>query len=686
VQLLRRFLSNFATRKAHLAVALAAVASQLTFSALAAAPSLTTPQQPSAVEVCSRATDAAGPCTDSANGLQLSLPDGAQPCPRSGEGAACATSGVGVTPGVASIPDGMAACAADPSNPAPSTPAACNDSSNRGAPVDSATVTPSVPVASLQPAAALSKLTLSASTTATQADRNVLLTATAASDVAGTGTAIQIFDKTTGILVGSCSRGNACAVAYAAKSGVHDFVAYVSAPSSTQPTGKVLTSNQVSVGWIGVTVASINPVVGPGKSVTVTAVSSIPVEQFGYVLEMFDLSNMSRITYCGQGTNCTVSITQPASGSRSIVAAIGKPTATFSNPDIWGVSDHFSMTWLSVGMAGSSTFQVGGTIHLRATANADLTNTPWSIGILDDQGHLVGKPCKTGSSCSADLTAASSATPHFSAVIGSVPVEQTATKLGQLLNKVAGPVSLTNIQARSGSVQPTRILWGVDSCKAFTGDPSGHEVYQAVAGSLGAPDFWGRYLTSTVCPGLSWPEIYMAQKLHMGILPIYNEYNCSAVSGYETGLGYAHAATSVAAHDTVPKGRVVAIDIEPPGAACPGAANVDAGFIKGWYDGVTKAGYVPVFYGNGTSGSEFGAAWCQAQSENKAISWDSYIWSFEPSLVSRGWSKSNAPVWQPNLTGCPDYVAAWQYQLGSNGPNEDVDGDEALSILPLWYP
>jgi hypothetical protein len=172
----------------------------------------------------------------------------------------------------------------------------------------------------------------------------------------------------------------------------------------------------------------------------------------------------------------------------------------------------------------------------------------------------------------------------------------------------------------------------------------------------------------------------------MAILPIYNEYNCSAVVGYDTGMGYAQAATAEAAHIYIPKGRVVAIDIEPPGAACPGAVNVDAGFIKGWYDGVTKAGYVPVFYGNGTSGSEFGSAWCQAQSDNNQISRDSYIWSFEPSLVSRGWSKSNAPVWQPEVTGCPDYVAAWQYQLGSNGPNEDIDMDEALSVLPLWYP
>ena len=172
----------------------------------------------------------------------------------------------------------------------------------------------------------------------------------------------------------------------------------------------------------------------------------------------------------------------------------------------------------------------------------------------------------------------------------------------------------------------------------------------------------------------------------MGILPIYNDYNCSAVAGYDTGMSYAQVATSVAAHDTEPKGHVIAIDIEPPGAACPGAANVDSGFIRGWYDGVTAAGFVPVFYGNGTAGSEFGAAWCEAQSQDRSLSSNSYIWSFEPSLDSSGWTRANAPVWQPYATGCPDYVAAWQYQLGSNSPDPDVDADQVLSVLPLWYP
>ena len=662
---------------------------QLTAGAFAASPAPSTATG-AGQAACSRTAQNARVCSTTSNGLELSLPDGTQPCPASGEAASCAASGApgSVPPGVASTPDGMSTCPVGDTNSAvTSTPAACNysDTSNSGTPVDTPSVAPSVPISSLQPAAALQKLTLSADRSSVRADTNVLLTANAGGGVRGAGVAIEIFDTSSGALVGACAHGTTCSVFYQANGGVRDFVAYLTVPTATVPGASAVSSNKVSVGWIGLTVNAVNAVVGPGKAVTVTAVSSVAVERFGYAIEMFDLANMSRITYCSRGTNCTVSLTQQSSGTRSIVAAVGKPTAVFSNPDIWGVSDHFSMTWLSVSMGGTSAFQVGGLVHLNASANADLTNTPWSIGLFDDQGHLVGKPCKSGSSCAADVAVTSSVTPHFFAAIGAVPPERATNRLVEIVKKVTGPVSLTNIQARSATIQPTRILWGVDSCKAFTGDVTG-EVYPGVAGQFGAPDFWGRYLTSTVCPGLSWPEIYAAQKMHMGILPIYNEYNCSAVVGYDTGVSYAQAAVSVAEDIRIPHGRVLAIDIEPPGAACPGAANVDSGFIRGWYDGVHNAGYVPVFYGSGIQGSEFASAWCDAQSQVNQISRDSYIWSFEPSLISQQWTKSNAPVWQPEETGCPDNVAAWQYQLGGNSANENVDGDEVLSTLPLWYP
>ena len=646
--------------------------------------------------LCSSANDGGSCSSTGSDGLQVSLPAGAEQCPASGAGASCVTSdnADAATPGTPSTPSGQTACSNDPGS-ALATPAACSDtvlgavatsSNDTTPPASNPTVAPSVPITTLQPVAAVQRLALTSSGTATQSGDNILLTATVASTITGSGNAIEIFDVTTGRLIGACTQGGQCSVSYSAAAGIHKFEAFLAQPSTRIPAVSLLRSNTVSVGWINLSLTSTSVAVGPGKTATLTASTTIPVEQFGYAIEMFDLGHMNRITFCSRGTNCSISLSQSVSGSRSIVAAVGRPTATFSNPDIWAVSDHLTVTWLSASIAGTSTFQVGGQIHLTASTNADLTGTPWSLGIVDGKGHLVGPPCKTGLTCTATVAVSGSQTPRFSAVIGAVPsASRNQSRVGQVLQKATAPADLVDIQAQSGPVQPQRILWGVDSCKAFTGDPTG-EVIPGVQESLGNPDFWGRYLTSTICPGISWSEIYTAARMRMAILPIYNDYDCSAVSGYDTGMGYARIATAVAAHDTEPKGDVIAIDIEPPGAACPGAANVDSGFIRGWYDGVTAAGYVPVFYGNGTAGSEFGAAWCDAQSQDSHISWNSYIWSFEPSLDSSGWSRANAPVWQPQETGCPDYVAAWQYQLGSNSPDPDVDADEVLSTMPLWWP
>jgi len=130
------------------------------------------------------------------------------------------------------------------------------------------------------------------------------------------------------------------------------------------------------------------------------------------------------------------------------------------------------------------------------------------------------------------------------------------------------------------------------------------------------------------------------------------------------------------------KGTVLVIDIEPPGAWCSGA--VDGAFIEGWYDGVSGAGYAPGYYGDGSYWSTFGSAWCAAVADRPEVAFGSYLWSFEPSLLG-SYTKATAPGWSPNQVGCAGNMAAWQYEL-SAGSTPDVDSDEALSKLPLWYP
>jgi Domain of unknown function (DUF1906) len=608
-------------------------------------------------------------------GLQLSLPDGSEPCPASGAGASCLTSqGANVAPGTASTPDGQTPC---PASSALSTPAACSDPvaqpTDGGRPVGNPSVQPSVPVSTIRPPVSPSSVTLVSSAAAAVSGGSVLLTASASAAALRPGGALEIFDTTTDTLVGSCSQGTQCAVGYSADAGVHRFQAVVSAaPSGTIPPKSSVASDAVSVGWIGVTLATTQAALGPGKRAILTATSTVPVEQFGYSIQLLDGDRMTPLTYCSHGTNCSVSVSESASGAHAFAASVGPAT-----------SAHVSVTWLSVALAGSPAYRLGGAVHLDATANADLTNTPWSIGILDEHGRLIAPPCTAATTCSADVSVTSATPPVFTAVVGAIPPAGEEGKVDQLDQQVTGPMTLTSIQAQSAPFQPARLLWGVDSCKAFTGDPTG-EVYPGVAGGLGTPEFWGRYLTTTMCPALSSAEVSMAHDMHFAILPIYNDYDCSNVAGYDTAVGYARAAVAAAQGLQIPLGRGLAVDVEPPGPYCSGA--VDAGFIHGWYDGVTGAGYVPIYYGNGTSGSEFASAWCQAQGEQNEIALGSFIWSFEPSLDSGGWSKSNQPGWGPYTTGCPDRVAAWQYQIDVFSPNPNIDSDEALSTLPLWYP
>ncbi|HYM95859.1 MAG TPA: hypothetical protein VET26_01035, partial [Candidatus Sulfotelmatobacter sp.] len=231
--------------------------------------------------------------------------------------------------------------------------------------------------------------------TSVPAGQNAVLTATSSATVTGTVTAIEIFDLTAGVLVGACSESSQCIVAYAARSGVRTFAAFVTPATTVVPVnGPTIESNQLDVSWVGVGVKVTNAIVGPGKAITVTATSTVPVEHSGDVLELFDGGTNLRLTYCSRGTTCSTSVTQAAGGTRTVVAAVAKSSVTFPAPETQSQSEPATMTWLNASLAANTTYpQAGGTVYLTASANADLSSTPWSLGIYDEQGHLVDKAC-----------------------------------------------------------------------------------------------------------------------------------------------------------------------------------------------------------------------------------------------------------------------------------------------------
>jgi hypothetical protein len=547
---------------------------------------------------------------------------------------------------------------------------------------------PSVPQSSLGASTAQrGTITLAADRSAARAGESVILVATASATVTGTASAIELFDQTTGTLAGACMQSSRCQVGYSAAAGIHSFTAFITPPAVTAPSSAAAASNPVQVSWLAVSLKAAQPaIVGPGKPVMLTASSAVDVSALGLVVILWDKTAGTRLTFCGSGTTCSTMLSEPDAGSHQIVAYVAGTASATPAAGVEAESDLVSPTWLSVVLAANTTYpRAGGTASITATTNADLTDTPWSLGIVDQGGNLVDKPCKSGSTCSARVTLAAGPIPFFSAVIGAAPPPlDPSTLAGQLLQKAADRAALTNVQARSAAVQPSRLLWGVDSCKPVTSDAAGASgLYPQVDSILGQPDFWGRYLTTTPnCPGISSLEIAAAAAHHMGFLPIYNAYDCSAVAGYDTGRSYAAEATSAAAGLGIPRGTIVVIDIEPPGPWCSG--GIDAAFVEGWYDGVSAANYAPGYYGDMTYGSTFETAWCGAVSDRSDTATGSYLWSFEPSLLG-SYDKKSAPDYAPHQVGCAGDVVAWQYEL-SSGANPDVDHDEALSKVPLWFP
>jgi hypothetical protein len=603
------------------------------------------------------ANNPATPATANAASARVIVPTGAGQCPSSGAGASCGNGMPVAERGTAILPGSMPACPQDAGKPALPAPGACVG------------VVPAHSASAAQPTVSLTvdKSLLAYGDAAT-------LMATSSVDVTGTPDAIEIFDRTTGDLIGACTQATKCLVAYSGKAGTHNFAAFLLPPTTSLPkTGMDAVSNDVAVLWLGVGLVAGNPA-PPGQPITFTAFANVDVASLGYVVTFRDSVSHQVITYCGQGTTCSTSVIRPSGGAYALFATLeprnggtAPNPVTSTSPPVYGI-------WLAVDlMAGSIT--TGGTAQLSASANADLSATPWSIYLFTSDGALVGQPCHAVT-CTATVPYSAGDNRSYVAMIARVARPGAA---GAAAGNRGGASKLQVI-ARSAPAKPLHLMWGVDSCKSSLG------LYGQVASAFGgAPDFWGRYLTTTYnCPGLSGAEIATAKAHHMGILPIFDDYDCSNYVGYATGMGYANAAVAAARRLGIPAGTGLVVDIEPPGDACPGAWFVDSSFLEAWYDGVTKAGYAPVYYGDATPGSAFQKGYCPAVASHPEYATHAFIWSFEPSLIG-GWKKSNVPGYAPNWVGCGADQSAWQYSL-SAGSTPDVDTDEALSRLPLWFP
>jgi hypothetical protein len=219
---------------------------------------------------------------------------------------------------------------------------------------------------------------------------------------------------------------------------------------------------------------------------------------------------------------------------------------------------------------------------------------------------------------------------------------------------------------------PGKVLWGVDTTSFITSS-----FLSQISHNLGTPQFIGRYLDASSFSPMNASEASYIHSQGIHILPIQSDFGGD--TGYNTGVARANDAVSKAQALGIPKGVIIVGDIE-------NNSPVDAGYVQGWYNAISGAGYTVGYYENPYPGSsQFNSAFCGAASSNSAIG-NSLLYSDDP---SRGISpESSAPAFGPAGLLCSGqdrggHTLLWQYGLqGNNSLN--VDTDEIQSSVPIW--
>ncbi len=168
-------------------------------------------------------------------------------------------------------------------------------------------------------------ISLAVSATTVPTGQQVTVTSTTNVDIGPTPYYAEIFDATTGTLIGSCGFGTSCsATVSSATAATHEYIAYVSDfDGSLPPAGTQATSAASFVTW-----ADSNWQVslsGPGLTEfggTYTATANSDVGPTPYFIEIFDATTGTELADCQSGTTCSASFAPGNGGSGNLVAFI----------------------------------------------------------------------------------------------------------------------------------------------------------------------------------------------------------------------------------------------------------------------------------------------------------------------------------------------------------------------------
>lgn len=265
------------------------------------------------------------------------------------------------------------------------------------------------------------------------------------------------------------------------------------------------------------------------------------------------------------------------------------------------------------------------------------------------------------------------------------PATQTAVENYQSshnfsVDGIAGLQTWSSLVSTAGSPPPPppppppsgTILWGVDTTSFVTSS-----FLSVVGNNYGTPQFIGRYIDARSFSPMSASEASFIHGQGIHILPILSDFGGD--TSRSTGVSRANDAIAKAQALGIPKGTILIVDLENGSA-------VDAGYIEGWYDTVTAAGYTAGYYENPLSGSgEFNSAFCAAIGGDAAVA-QAILYADEPSPGRT--PRSSAPSFGPTGLLCNGQdlgglTRIWQYGLQGSG-SVNIDTDEIQSSVPLW--
>lgn len=214
------------------------------------------------------------------------------------------------------------------------------------------------------------------------------------------------------VLLQSCATGTTCSI----KDGEHlpvaentpiaaTYKAFVSSyPPAFDYPEFIISSDIINVTFHGggakLTASKPTTAIG-GNAVTLTATSTLPVEQVNYHIMIFDETTGQRLAICSSGTKCLATVSQSQATTHKYMSYIGISGSKL--PILYASkSPPIYVTWSNSGYEVALSYKyVNGQVEFTATSNKTVTGTGNYISVYNLTTGQRAAICGIGTVCKA---------------------------------------------------------------------------------------------------------------------------------------------------------------------------------------------------------------------------------------------------------------------------------------------